>query len=87
VFEPLAGWETNLRGYWPGEEYVDLLGSTMINFGGKKAYTVSEFVERIGKAREMFDKKLIITELNTDAEDRVRWLVDLRTWLDTTGAY
>jgi len=86
VFEPLAGWETNLRRYWPGDDYVDLLGSTMINFGGKKAYTVSEFVARFEKAREMFDKKLIITELNTAAEDRVKWLVDLRTWLDTTGA-
>jgi hypothetical protein len=86
VFEPEAGWEANLRKYWPGDDYVDLLGSTMISFGGKKDYGVGEFVKRFEKARTMFGKKLIITELNTAAEGRVKWLVDLRTWLATTGA-
>jgi len=86
LFEPLATWEATVRRYWPGDEYVDLLGSTMINFGGKKEYTVGEFVERFERARQLFGKKLIITEMNTAEEGRVKWLVDLRTWLATTGA-
>jgi hypothetical protein len=86
VFEPEAGWAENLRKYWPGDDYVDLLGSTMINFGARKEYSVAEFVARFEAARKVFNKKLIITELNTAAEGRVKWLTDLRTWLDTTGA-
>lgn len=86
VFEPVAGWEANVKRYWPGDDYVDLLGATMISFGGKKDYTVDEFVQRFEKARQVFGKKLIITEMNTAAEGRVKWLVDLRTWLATTGA-
>jgi len=86
VFEPTAQWEANMRRYWPGDDYVDLVGSTMISFGGKKDYLVAEFVGRFEQAWKMFDKKLIITELNTAAKGRVKWLVDLRTWLATGGA-
>ena len=86
VFEPAAGWEANLRRYWPGDGYVDFVGSTMISFGGRKDYTVGEFVARFERVRRIFGKPLIITEMNTAAEGRVKWLAELRTWLDTSGA-
>lgn len=86
LYVPDAQWQANLRRYWPGEAYVDLIGATMISFGGRKNYEVAEFVARFEQARRMFGKHLIITELNTAAEGRIKWLVDLRTWLDTTGA-
>ncbi|GAA1292472.1 hypothetical protein GCM10009609_71450 [Pseudonocardia aurantiaca] len=85
VFEPAGPWVENLRKYWPGDDYVDLLGSTMISFGARKDYPVQEFVSRFELARSIFHKKLIITEFNTAAEGRVKWLADLRTWLDITG--
>ncbi|MEV4626050.1 glycosyl hydrolase [Micromonospora sp. NPDC049523] len=86
IFEPAEDWTKNLRGYWPGDDYVDLLGSTMINFGARKEYSVADFVARFELARGLFNKKFILTEVNTAAAGRVKWLSDLRTWLDTGGA-
>ncbi len=73
--------EQSIRQYWPGPEYVDHLGSTMINFGGTKTYTVTEFGARLAQMRAALNKDVIITELNTAADGRVKWLTDLRTWL------
>lgn len=71
--------------YWPGDEYVDYVGSTMINFGGEKDYEVSQFTDRLEYIHELFGKDLMITEVNTAFEGRVKWLTDLRTYL-ATGA-
>lgn len=79
-------WLSNARRYWPGAEYVDLLGTTMINFGGRQDYPVDRFVERFNLMRGAFDLPMIITEMNTAVTGRVKWLADLRTWLDTDGA-
>lgn len=73
--------------YWPGADYVDYLGSTMINFGRQKEYSVQQFVDRFTLMHEEFGKDLIITEMNTAYEGRVKWLTDLRTWLVTQGPW
>ena len=66
---------------------VDYLGSTMINFGGIKQKSVAEFAQRLLLMHQTFEKELIITELNTAAEGRVKWLTDLRTWLVTDATW
>src|SRR4029453_16436638 len=38
LYETKAVWLRTLRRYWPGRRYVDLVGSTMIDFGGNKEY-------------------------------------------------
>jgi mannan endo-1,4-beta-mannosidase len=81
VWVPPAEFEQPVRDYWPGDQYVDFLGSTVINFGGKKSYAVSEFATRLELMRSYFSKDMIITELNTAADGRVKWMTDLRTWL------
>jgi hypothetical protein len=74
-------WLEGAEQYWPGDDYVDLVGTTMISFGGRKDYTVAEFAGRLDLMHETYGKDIIITELNTAAEGRVKWLTDLRTWL------
>jgi Glycosyl hydrolase family 26 len=81
VWVPDEEFKASLQDYWPGPEYVDFLGSTMISFGGKKSYSVAEFAARLGFTRSLFNKDMIITELNTALVGRVKWLTDLRTWL------
>lgn len=81
VWVPPAEFEKPVRDYWPGADYVDFLGSTMINFGKRKSYGVAEFAERLSLMRSYFDKEMIITELNTATEGRLKWMTDLRTWL------
>jgi hypothetical protein len=81
VFEP------TLRRYWPGDGYVDYLGSTMISFGGRKDYTVAEFADRLALVHAAFGKELLVTELNTALADRVKWFTDLRTWLVTEARW
>jgi hypothetical protein len=82
-----ADWLEIAERYWPGAGYVDLLGSTMISFGGTKDYTVAEFAQRLEFMHEAFGKDLIISEVNTAAEGRVEWLADLRTWLATDAPW
>ena len=59
----------------------------MINFGGLKYYEVEEFTDRFALMYEEFHKPLIITEMNTAYDGRVKWLTDLRTWLVTQGSF
>src|SRR5439155_4774096 len=47
LYEPAAAWRTALRRYWPGRRFVDLVGATMIDFGGTKNYGVERFVPRL----------------------------------------
>ena len=84
LYESQSAWMRNLVLYWPGRRYVDALGSTMINFGGKKLYAVSDFAPRLEALHRRFRKPMIITEANTQYGGRVRWLRDLRRFLRTT---
>lgn len=86
-YEELTGWAANAKKYWPGANYVDFVGSTMINFGGTKEKSVAEFATRLKYMHDEFGKDLIITELNTASAGRVKWLADLRTWLVTDATW
>ena len=53
-------------------------------------YWLEEFESRVPRLTMMhteFDKELVITEFNTAAEQRVRWMSDMRTWLATEATW
>jgi Glycosyl hydrolase family 26 len=81
LYELPAAWLRNARRYWPGARYVDLVGSTMIDFGGAKDYTVGRFEPRLTALHETFRRPLLLTEVNTQHDGRVEWLHDLRSLL------
>jgi mannan endo-1,4-beta-mannosidase len=81
LYEPPAVWLRNATRYWPGRSYVDLVGSTMINFGGAKDYSVARFEPRLTALHEIFRRPLLLTEVNTQHDGRVEWLHDLRSLL------
>lgn len=81
LYESQRSWIRNLRLYWPGEKYVDALGSTVINFGGNKLYAARDFEPRLRALHQEFRKPLLITEANTQYGGRVQWLRDLRMML------
>ena len=60
--------------YWPGSAYVDVVGATMIDFGGVKDYPVARFVDRFRAMHSAFGKRLFITEFQTDYDGRLAWL-------------
>jgi mannan endo-1,4-beta-mannosidase len=81
LYEAPRVWERTLRRYWPGRRYVDFVGSTMIDFGGTKDYSVSAFADRLRALRRSYRKPLVLAETNTDYRGRVAWLSDLRAML------
>jgi mannan endo-1,4-beta-mannosidase len=81
LYEPARVWRKTLRHYWPGRRYVDLVGTTMIDFGGNKDYPVREFAPRLRSLRREYDKPIVLAETNTEARGATRWLSDLRTML------
>jgi len=81
LYEPAAAWRAGLRRYWPGRRFVDVVGSTMINFGGRKAYSVARFAPRLRTLHRVYRKPMMLTETNTDASAAARWLAGLRRML------
>jgi hypothetical protein len=81
LYEPASVWLENLRLYWPGRQYVDYVGSTMIDFGGSKNYPVARFAPRLRMLHEEFGKPIVLTEVNTEWRGRVVWLRRLRLML------
>jgi mannan endo-1,4-beta-mannosidase len=81
LYDPARTWWTNLKRYWPGSRWVDVVGSTMINFGGSKRYAVARFAPRLRALHQRLRKPLMLTETNTEFRGRVAWLHDLRRML------
>ena len=81
LYQARRPWLGNLARYWPGSSYVDFVGSTMINFGGRKDYTVERFEPALTILRQTFHKPIVLTEVNTARDGRVGWLEDLRRLL------
>jgi hypothetical protein len=75
-----AQWMDEVTPYWPGGRYVDLVGSTMINFGGIKEHGVTEYVRRIRQLRT-FGRPVMLTEVNVDYAVRKSFLRDLSRFL------
>jgi len=82
LYEPPDQRLPNMRRYWPGSRFVDLIGSTAINFGGQKEYSVERFHGALEGVHAAFHKPVVLTETNTAFEGRVAWLRDLRRMLD-----
>jgi len=85
LFLSPSAWLRSVRVYWPGSRYVDAVGSTMINFGGTKNYTVARFAPRLRALRKLYRKPVMLTEVKTVKRGRVAWLRDLRALLRRTA--
>jgi Glycosyl hydrolase family 26 len=81
LYEARSRWMRNMRRYWPGARWVDAVGSTMINFGGDKHYTIGRFEPALVSLHRAFRKPVILTETNTELAGHLRWLRDLRSML------
>jgi mannan endo-1,4-beta-mannosidase len=78
LFLRFQRWQRSVRVYWPGKRYVDAVGSTMINFGGTKRYSVARFAPRLRALRRLYGKPVMLTEVNTVYRGRLRWMRNLR---------
>lgn len=79
-----AAWLANIARYWPGPEYVDQIGTTMINFGGRKEASVADFAVRLDALRKVYPKDILLAEVDTAQAGHLKWLTDLRTWVAET---
>jgi hypothetical protein len=67
--------------YWPGDTYAEYVGTTMIDLGKTKTYTVAQFVPRLALLHTTFKKDAFLPEVNSASSERIRFFTDLRTWL------
>jgi mannan endo-1,4-beta-mannosidase len=83
---PIADQTKNLRQYWPGKSYVDVIGTTMINFGGTDhTHPVSQYKQRIRLFHHMFHRRVMLTEVNTEQQGRVAWMQHLASYAAHTS--
>ena len=81
LYEPEAVWRRTARRYWPGSRYVDLVGTTMIDFGGDKDYAVARFAPRLRALHREFGKPIVLAETNTEYDGARRVAARLRAML------
>jgi mannan endo-1,4-beta-mannosidase len=81
LYDDTATWRRSIAEYWPGGRYVDVVGSTMIDFGGTKTYPVDDFAPRLRWLRSRYRKPVMLPEVNTAYDGRLPWLQDLRALL------
>jgi mannan endo-1,4-beta-mannosidase len=78
LYERPAAWRATLRRYWPGRRNVDLVATTMIDFGGTKSYPVRRFAPRLRALRALYGKPVVLAETNTQLAGAAAWISDLR---------
>ena len=81
LYERAGTWRTTLQRYWPGRRFVDLVGTTMIDFGGAKDYAVARFAPRLRELHRRYGRPVMLAETNTEAAGAARWLRALRGML------
>ena len=81
LYEGRRVWRTTLRRYWPGRRFVDVVGTTMINFGGSKEYDIPRFAPRLQELHRRYRRPVFLTETNTAAYGAALWLQALRGML------
>jgi hypothetical protein len=81
LFKDRRTWWRGVKAYWPGRRWVDAVGTTMIDFGGKKRYRVARFAPRIRALHRRLGRPVVLPEVNVDRAVRLPWLRDLRAML------
>lgn len=72
---PKAGQTAHLLRYWPGRRYVDIIGTTMINFGGPgHTHPVGSYEQRLRQLHHLLRKPVMLTEVDTEQQGRVAWM-------------
>jgi Glycosyl hydrolase family 26 len=78
-------WLPRMRRYWPGGKYVNMVGATMIDFGGHRhTHPVSAFEPRLATMHRLFRKPVLLTEADTQFTGRARWMQDLADYVAQT---
>src|SRR4051794_23357263 len=81
LYQRPAAWRATLRRYWPGRRNVDLVATTMIDFGGMKRYPVRRFAPRLRALHAVYGKPVVLAETNTQLAGAPGWISDLRRLL------
>jgi hypothetical protein len=81
---PDAVWRQHLMKYWPGRSYVDIIGTTMINFGGLHTHPVGVYKQRIRLLHHLLHKPVMLTEADTQFKDRAAWMNHLAAYVTHT---
>ena len=80
-----ARWEPHMRSYWPGSAYVNVVGATVINFGGPRhTHSVSQCEPRLAIMHWLYHKPVMLTEVDTQYKGRVGWIRDLAAYVGRT---
>jgi Glycosyl hydrolase family 26 len=81
LYEGRRAWRAALRRYWPGRRFVDVVGATVIDFGGRKDYEVARFAPRLRELHRRYRRPVLLAETNTAAGGAALWLRALRGML------
>jgi hypothetical protein len=82
---PDDAWRQNLMKYWPGRKYVDVIGTTMINFGGQHTHPVGVYKQRIKLLHHRLRRPVMLTEVNTEQQGRIAWMQHLASYAAHTS--
>ncbi len=82
AFEAQSAWAKQVKPYWPGAKYVDVLGMSMLRFAGGSP--MSFYAGYLQLAHRLYKRPTMITEANVTYEIRLSWLSEMRRMLART---
>lgn len=83
--EGLSAWRDRVSHYWPGEEYVDVLGMSMVRFL-TGANSVGSYMRYLQAANRRFRRPTMITEANVAHSLSREWLPELERALEDASS-
>lgn len=94
-----SSWNS-INNYFPGNEYVDIIGIDGYNWGNSMTIEKNSwkshwkpmksiFKDALGNVRKLSEKPVIIFELAscTEGGDKKKWLDDMNSWLEKNDIY
>jgi mannan endo-1,4-beta-mannosidase len=74
-----APWEQQLKRFWPGARYVDVLGMSLLRFA--QGNSVPFYLGQLALAHQLFHRPTMISEANVAYGLSIPWLTQLRSEL------
>jgi mannan endo-1,4-beta-mannosidase len=84
---PRTSWRREVAAYWPGAQYVNIVGTSLVTFAFQAKWPLSYRFASIDWLRTRYRKPVWLAEVKVDSAQRYPWLRQLaaelasRTWV------
>lgn len=87
LWAPATRFLSGVLPWWPVARYVDDVGVTIIEKGMTPPYTIPVIKHRMELIQTVFEKPIVVCELNCVRELAAEWFTELADWIAAEGPF